>query len=309
MTQNIALPGVGESNPTRLSAAIRQLSERLGDYGPLESPVFTGDPQAPTPAPGDNDTSIATTAYVQSELADYATSTDLTGAIAQEVADRDAAIAAAAYTPAAVADGTIQSNISGASAAPAANSISAVLDDLLGTTRGSIAYRNATVWTPLAPGTAGQYLKTNGAGADPAWADVTQPPWTYIFKSSDQSITSSATLTNDSELTVAVDSGQTITFRVVYFLRPAGSYQAAINGPTASFIKVSAATSSGATAVSAYNSPFGSSTATGSAQVIEALGKVTFTASGTFTLRIAQATSNATASVFEAGSYLEYRLS
>jgi hypothetical protein len=32
---------------------------------PKNSPVFTGDPQAPTPALGDNDTSIATSAFVQ----------------------------------------------------------------------------------------------------------------------------------------------------------------------------------------------------------------------------------------------------
>jgi hypothetical protein len=31
---------------------------------PLASPTFTGDPKAPTPSPGDNDTSIATTAFV-----------------------------------------------------------------------------------------------------------------------------------------------------------------------------------------------------------------------------------------------------
>jgi hypothetical protein len=31
---------------------------------PLVSPVFTGDPKAPTPTAGDNDTSIATTAFV-----------------------------------------------------------------------------------------------------------------------------------------------------------------------------------------------------------------------------------------------------
>lgn len=37
-------------------------------FAPLASPVFTGDPQAPTPAPGDNDTSIATTAFVQNEI-------------------------------------------------------------------------------------------------------------------------------------------------------------------------------------------------------------------------------------------------
>lgn len=36
----------------------------------LVSPVFTGDPTGPTPAAGDNDTSLATTAYVQTELTD-----------------------------------------------------------------------------------------------------------------------------------------------------------------------------------------------------------------------------------------------
>lgn len=36
---------------------------------PLNSPVLTGDPRAPTPAVGDNDTSIATTAFVQAAIA------------------------------------------------------------------------------------------------------------------------------------------------------------------------------------------------------------------------------------------------
>jgi hypothetical protein len=35
---------------------------------PLASPVLTGDPKAPTPTAGDNDTSIATTAFVQTAL-------------------------------------------------------------------------------------------------------------------------------------------------------------------------------------------------------------------------------------------------
>ncbi|WP_273809893.1 MULTISPECIES: tail fiber protein [unclassified Pseudomonas] len=36
---------------------------------PLNSPVLLGDPRAPTPAAGDNDTSIATTAFVQAAIA------------------------------------------------------------------------------------------------------------------------------------------------------------------------------------------------------------------------------------------------
>ena len=40
------------------------------NYAPLASPIFTGDPQAPTPAVGDNDNSIATTAWVKSLLVD-----------------------------------------------------------------------------------------------------------------------------------------------------------------------------------------------------------------------------------------------
>lgn len=38
-------------------------------YAPLVSPVFTGDPQAPTASPGDNDTSIATTGFATAAVA------------------------------------------------------------------------------------------------------------------------------------------------------------------------------------------------------------------------------------------------
>jgi hypothetical protein len=47
-------------------------SVSLAPYATINSPVLTGDPKAPTPSPGDNDTSIATTAFVQSAIASYA---------------------------------------------------------------------------------------------------------------------------------------------------------------------------------------------------------------------------------------------
>lgn len=71
---------------------------------------------------------------------------------------------------AAIADGTFLGNVSGGSAAPTPTTLSQLLDKAIGTTRGDVIYRNATTWVGLAPGTSGQFLKTNGAGADPAWA-------------------------------------------------------------------------------------------------------------------------------------------
>jgi hypothetical protein len=44
-----------------------QLNELHTTSATLVSPVFTGNPTAPTPTAGDNDTSIATTAFVQTE--------------------------------------------------------------------------------------------------------------------------------------------------------------------------------------------------------------------------------------------------
>ena len=48
---------------------VTNLVTDLAAKAPLASPTFTGDPQAPTPATADNDTSIATTAYVKANLA------------------------------------------------------------------------------------------------------------------------------------------------------------------------------------------------------------------------------------------------
>lgn len=39
-----------------------------------------------------------------------------------------------------------------------------------GQAQGQVLYYNGTIWTGLAVGTSGQFLKTNGAGANPSWA-------------------------------------------------------------------------------------------------------------------------------------------
>jgi hypothetical protein len=57
----------GELADARIPAAIARDSEVSATYAPLASPALTGDPTAPTASANDNDTSIATTAYVQAE--------------------------------------------------------------------------------------------------------------------------------------------------------------------------------------------------------------------------------------------------
>lgn len=63
-------------------------------------------------------------------------------------------------------------NTGGAPAAPTGVSLSALLDVAIANTQGDLLYRDAAAWQALAPGTAGRFLQTGGATANPAWADA-----------------------------------------------------------------------------------------------------------------------------------------
>lgn len=54
----------GADEVTLAQSQITGLVSDLALKAPLASPVFTGNPTAPTPTPGDNDTTVATTAFV-----------------------------------------------------------------------------------------------------------------------------------------------------------------------------------------------------------------------------------------------------
>lgn len=53
-----------QTDVTTLNGQITTLNGQMAGKAPLASPVLTGNPTAPTPTAGDNDTSIATTAFV-----------------------------------------------------------------------------------------------------------------------------------------------------------------------------------------------------------------------------------------------------
>jgi hypothetical protein len=71
-----------------------------------------------------------------------------------------------------VADSNILANISGSTTAPVANTLTLIIDHVIGATQGDVLYRSATAWVALAPGTSGQILTTGGAAANPSWQNA-----------------------------------------------------------------------------------------------------------------------------------------
>ena len=70
---------------------------------------------------------------------------------------------------AAVADNSLLANASGGSAAPTPTTLTSFLDHVLGAGRGTVLTRTSGGWLALAPGPNGQYLKSQGSGADLMW--------------------------------------------------------------------------------------------------------------------------------------------
>ena len=137
---------------------------------PLNSPTFTGNPQAPTPSTGDSSVSIATTAYVQAQGYVPNTVSIIAGT---GLAGGGTLAASRTLSLASISNNTLLSNISGVSAAPTPNSLSAVMDSAFTSTQGAILYRGASNWVALSPGTNGQVLQTGGPSANPSWLTVT----------------------------------------------------------------------------------------------------------------------------------------
>jgi hypothetical protein len=67
-----------------------------------------------------------------------------------------------------VANQTLKANISGGTAAPSDSTLTAILDNIMGSTRGQIITRGAATWSALALGTNAQVLTSNGT--DAIWA-------------------------------------------------------------------------------------------------------------------------------------------
>ena len=158
---------LASNNLSDVASASAALSNLAG--APLHSPTFTGTPSAPTPSTSDSSTKLATTAYVKANGAPTATASSL-GLVQPDgssITISAGVISAAGYPS--LSNNSLLANTSGGTGVATGTTLTALLDSIFGTTQGAVLYRGASVWSELAPGTAGQILQTGGASANPSW--------------------------------------------------------------------------------------------------------------------------------------------
>ena len=159
---------------------------------------------------------------------------------------------------------------------------------------------------PSQGGNSGKYLTTNGSAA--SWAAVAIP-WTLVKKTADQIRTSSTTLTDDTELTFSMAANTTYVVRGRYTISMAfaGGFSVACNGPASpTLVRISSNINS-SNIDQSYNQIHPTTGIT--VYLLEFYISIQNGANaGSFVMRIAQASSNATPTIFEKGSYLEWAL-
>jgi hypothetical protein len=212
--------------------------------------------------------------------------------------------AATTYSPPTYLNNRIVSNVSGATAAPSGNTLTQVLDSTAGSAQGSILYRNASTWTPLAPGTAGQVLTTQGASADPTW---TSQGWIRLVKTTTQTIAGAAYV-DDTQLQFSVVANKVYAFRFALFVQAPslGAVSLAVNGPASpSLLRVGPQGT--ALAVSAYDTVIVNGNSPSNNLSMGVIGTLaTGSNGGAFAVRW-QVTSSTNAVVMN-GSWLEWAL-
>lgn len=91
-----------------------------------------------------------------------------------------------------MAPSTIKARVSATTGAPEDATITQVFDFLPGgSSQGAIPFRDTSTWSALAPGVSGQFLKTQGAGANPLWASIASTGLTLLTSGA---VTNAATL-------------------------------------------------------------------------------------------------------------------
>lgn len=174
-----AFTGDAHASQTFADTAARTAAE--ADYiGQLGLQLDTNDLYYSTALTAGSWTLFADNAAVAKSLFDantvlYATSDDTP--VALTMAAQSAMIRAAGnITNQAFTEGTILGRLTGGNLG--AITPAAALAEI-SSTQGVVLYHNGTAWVALSPGTSGQFLQTQGAGANPQWA-AGSSGWTFV---------------------------------------------------------------------------------------------------------------------------------
>lgn len=159
---------------------------------PLESPTFTGNPTAPTPNNSDNDTSIATTAFVKNQS--YLTTTTAGAIYAPLASPTFTGTVTTPLTTAGIVTTTAGGVLGSVAVLPIANGGT---NSTASPTAGGVGYGTGSAHAYSSAGTAGQFLQSNGSGA-PTWANVVGS----LYQASAPSTPQTGTLWTDSDTDV-----------------------------------------------------------------------------------------------------------
>lgn len=287
------LPAQSERSLDRVNASVRQIARDIGEnYATLDSPALAGAPTAPTPDTASDDTSIATTAFVKAQ--GYALDADLDAHAGRT--DNPHAVTKA-QVGLGNADNTADADKPVSTATLAALNLKAPLAS------------PALTGAPTVPTAAVGTSTTQAASTEFVVAEIeNKRQWRSVYKTADTSIVSNNTLADDPDLQFPVVANGVYSFRLMVSIASgAGGVNLAINGPSSSRIRISAASSSLLSAYTAFNTSFGLSTSAAATTIAFANGTVTIGGTGgTFAVRIAQLNVNAAATLIEKGSVLDY---
>lgn len=189
--------------------------------------------------------------------------------------------------------------------------------DGISNTQGSILYRDASDWVALPPADSGYVLQTNGVGNIPSWVPPSSytPSWTDVVKSADQSVSSSTTPVNATDLSFSVLPNTYYSFEIcLLYSNASGNLRLAVTFPSSPTALMYAATGLDYWGTG-YPYP-GQTTSGGTINLDLASGSGTVfvngyldngSNAGTVQLQFAQTISSSSATTLRKGSWLRYR--
>lgn len=181
--------------------------------------------------------------------------------------------------------------------------------DSISNVQGSILYRGAAAWAALAPGTAGRFLTTNGASADPSWTAASALTWTDVVATNDTNV-ANTTLAAASGLSFSVSAGSYYSFEfgVIMSVVSGSGLKIAISTPNGSLRWAPGNNNTvGGTTSNASVIVIPTSVAAASTFAATILGYFSCTSQGTVQLQFAQQAAQASAVTIYKGSWLRYR--